>query len=132
MHPRPVRGGHGRMSQVSEGAAAREAVGGTRPRVLFIGRNRYRLPLPDWLAKKWDAVERQIDYRILASAPSADQPLAEGRFHLVPPARIRPLDGLLFYLRLPFLARREILTFRPEAIVASDPYIGAAALLARA
>src|SRR4051794_32222642 len=120
------------MSQVTEATADGTATEGARPRVLFIGRNRYRLPLPDWLAKKWDAVERQIDYRILASAPTADQPLTAERFRLVPPARIRPLDGVLFYLRLPFLARRQILDFRPEAIVASDPYIGAAALVARA
>ena len=107
------------------------ANGDRRPRVLFMGRNRYRLPLPDWLAKKWDAVERQIDYRVLASAPTSDQPLETERFRLVPPARIRPLDGLLFYVRLPFYARGEIKRFRPDAIVASDPYIGFAALMAR-
>jgi glycosyltransferase involved in cell wall biosynthesis len=102
-----------------------------RPRVLFMGRNRYTLPLPEWLAKKWEAVDRQIDYRVLASAPNGDQPLETDRFRLVPPARLRPLDGLLFYFRLPLYARREIRTFRPDAIVASDPYIGFAALIAR-
>src|SRR6185295_1901668 len=60
------------------------------------------------------------------------QPLHTERFRLVPPSRLRRLDGLLFYLRLPFLTRREIKAFRPEAIVASDPYIGAAALIGRA
>ena len=44
--------------------------GPQRPRVLFVGRNRYSLPLPEWLAKKWEALERQIDYRVLASAPT--------------------------------------------------------------
>src|SRR5262245_42444394 len=95
------------------------ATNGARPRVLFVGRNRDTIPLPGWLAKQWDAVERQLDYRVLASAPTAEQPLRTERFHLVPPARVRPLDGLLFYLGLPLRTRREIRDFRPEAIVAS-------------
>jgi glycosyltransferase involved in cell wall biosynthesis len=103
-----------------------------RPRVLFMGRNRYVLPLPGWLAKKWDALERQIDYRVLASAVEGAELLESERFRLIPPLRVRALDGLAFYARLPFRARREIGSFRPETIVASDPYIAAAALLARA
>ncbi|HZO34675.1 MAG TPA: glycosyltransferase, partial [Gaiellaceae bacterium] len=102
-----------------------------RPRVLFVGRNRYTLPLPEWLAKKWDALERQIDYRVLASA-SDGSPVASERFRLVPPSRPRRLDGLLFYLRLPLRVRKQIRDFRPDAIIASDPYIGAASLLGRA
>ena len=38
------------------------------PRVLFVGRARYRLPLPAWLAKKWDAVEEELDYRVIGAA----------------------------------------------------------------
>ena len=104
---------------------------GSRPRVLFMGRNRYTLPLPGWLAKKWDAVERQIDYRVLASAGEGAERLEDERFRLIPPLRLRALDGIAFYVRLPLLARKEIRAFRPQTIVASDPYIAAAALIAR-
>ena len=48
------------------------------------------------------------------------------------PARPRQLDGLLFYLRLPLRLRRQIRSFRPDAIFASDPFLGAAALAGRA
>ena len=78
-----------------------------RPRVLFVGRARYRLPLPAWLAKKWDAVEQELDYRVIGAATEDSGP-SDDRFRLARPARPRRLDGLLFYLRLPLRLRREI------------------------
>jgi glycogen synthase len=98
--------------------------------VLFVGRMRYRLPLPDWLAKKWDAVEETLDYRVVGAADEDSAP-SDHRFHLTPPLRPRSLDGVGFYLRLPFRVRREIETFRPEAIFASDPFLGVGALIGR-
>lgn len=103
-----------------------------RPRVLFVGRTRYALPLPGWLAKKFDALERQLDFRVIASAQETGQPLADERFRLLAPLRPRLLDGIAFYLRSPLTVRREIAEFRPEVIVAESPYTGAAALLGRA
>jgi glycosyltransferase involved in cell wall biosynthesis len=100
-----------------------------RPRVLFVGRTRYRLPLPDWLAKKWDALERQLDYRVLAAADRGS-PTESDRFRLVPRAPV--LDGVLFYVRFPFWVRRQIKDFRPEAIVCESPYTGACAIVGRA
>ncbi len=105
--------------------------GARRPRLLMVGRTRYRLPLPPWLAKKFDALERHVDYRVLASAEDGSA-LETRRFRLLPSARPRALDGVLFYLRLPFHVRRQIREFAPEAIMAESPYTGAAALLARA
>jgi glycosyltransferase involved in cell wall biosynthesis len=102
-----------------------------RPRVLFVGRMRYRLPLPGWLAKKWDAVERELDYRVIGAA-SGDSGPSDDRFKLARPVRPRSLDGLLFYLRLPLRLRRQIRAFHPHAIFASDPFLGAAALAGRA
>ncbi len=101
------------------------------PRVLFVGRSRYRLPLPGWLAKKWDAVEQELDYRILGAAEGGSPTEAE-RFRLRGPASPRALDAPLFYLRLPFDVRREIRGFQPAAVVAADPYVGAAAWVGRA
>jgi glycosyltransferase involved in cell wall biosynthesis len=103
----------------------------TKPRVLFVGRMRYHLPLPAWLAKKWDAVETELDYRVVGAA-SADSAPSDVRFRLTPPFRPHLLDGFLFYVRLPFRVRKHIRDFRPDAIFASDPVLGAAALLGRA
>ena len=105
--------------------------GERRPRVVFVGRTRYTLPPPAWLAKKWEALERQLDLRVIASAASRDGLLEQGPFRLLRPLRPRFLDGVLFYLRAPLAVRREIRAFRPEAIVAESPYTGAAALLGR-
>ena len=101
-----------------------------RPRVLFVGRGRYRLPLPDWLTPKWDAVEEVLDFRVLGAA-TADSDDVDPRFSLDRPFPARALDGIVFYLRLPARVRSEIRRFDPVAVVASDPIVGAAALLGR-
>ena len=95
----------------------------TRPRVLFVGRTRYRLPLPENLARKWDALSERMDLRVLASGAGRDP-----RFHLIAP---RHLDGPRFYASLPFDIARELRDFRPDVIVAESPYEGVAAELAR-
>ncbi|HWG57114.1 MAG TPA: glycosyltransferase family 4 protein [Gaiellaceae bacterium] len=102
-----------------------------RPRVLMVGRTRYSLPLADWLARKFDALERQLDYRVLAAA-HAGSPVENDRFNLIGPSRPRVLDGVLFYLRLPFRVRSEIRAYRPAAIIAESPYTAAPALVGRA
>ena len=94
------------------------------PRVLFVGRTRYRLPLPDGLARKWDALSERMDVRVIASGTGTDP-----RFRLVPP---RPLDGPLFYSTLPVVIARELRSFRPDVVVAESPYEAAAAEVARA
>ena len=100
------------------------------PRVLMVGRTRYALPLPEWLARKFNALERQLDFRVLASAEEGS-PTEDERFRLVPPSRFRLLDGVSFYLGFPFHVRRQIKEFRPEAIIAESPYTAAAAIVAR-
>lgn len=107
------------------------AVDGERPRILMVGRMRYSLPLPNWLARKFDALERQLDLRVVATADPHSTATDE-RFRLLEPSRVDLLDGVLFYLRLPFHVRRQILEFRPEAIIAESPYTAAPALVGRA
>lgn len=102
-----------------------------RPRILMVGRMTYPLPLPGWLTRKFDALERQLDLRVVATA-DPNSSAADERFHLLEPSRIRLLDGVLFYLRLPFHVRRQINEFRPEAIIAESPYTAAPALVGRA
>jgi len=94
----------------------------TRPRVLFVGRTRYRLPLDPQTAAKWDALAGEMDIRVLGGGSPAD----DGRFHLVPgrtPA---------FYLTLPLHVARELRSFRPDVVVAQSPYETSAVLAGRA
>jgi glycosyltransferase involved in cell wall biosynthesis len=77
----------------------------SRPRVLFVGPTRYALPLSPGLEKKWAAVERELDYRVLARGTGADP-----RFELTSD----------FYARLPLRVRRAIRDFPAQAIVAED------------
>ncbi|HZT91792.1 MAG TPA: glycosyltransferase family 4 protein [Gaiellaceae bacterium] len=95
-------------------------------RALFVGRSRYELPLSPSLRAKWDAVGRELDFRVVASSAGAST--GDGRFRLRPRTR---LDGPLFWLTLPLRVRREVHAFRPRAIVAQSPFEGAAALAAR-
>jgi glycosyltransferase involved in cell wall biosynthesis len=96
-----------------------------RPRLLFVGRARYELPLSPTMRLKWDAVAAELDYRVVASSPDGSQ--GDDVFRL----RARTtLDGPRFWLGLPFRIRREARRFSPAAIVAQSPFEGAAALLA--
>lgn len=97
-----------------------------RPRVLFVGRARYALPLSPTLRAKWDAVAKELDYRVLASSPDGSS--GDLTFLLRPRT---PLDGPRFWLSLPGRIRREARRLTPEAIVAQSPFEAAAALVAR-
>jgi glycosyltransferase involved in cell wall biosynthesis len=93
-----------------------------RPRVLFVSRTRYRLPLEPQLARKWDALDAELDLRILATGSDGGDP----RFRLV------PARSPAFYLTLPLHVARELRAFRPAVVVAQSPYEAAAALVGRA
>ena len=94
-----------------------------KPRVLFVGRNHYRLPLDPSLARKWDALSERFDLRVLASGTGSDP-----RFELHPPGRF---DGPRFYAGLPGRIARELRTYRPDAVVTQSPFEAFAAVLAR-
>ena len=102
-----------------------------RPRVLVVARTRYRLPLDPPLARKFEALSDRLELRVLASAP-AGAPRRDGTFRLAGPVRPGPLDGPLYYARLPLRVARELLRFQPDAIVADGPPKALAALVARA
>ena len=92
------------------------------PRVLFVGRTRYRLPLEGGLARKWDALSEVLDLRVVASGTGRDP-----RFHLLAP---RPLDGPVFYASLPAVVASELRSFKPDAVVAESPFEAAPAEIA--
>ncbi len=100
------------------------------PRVLFVSRERFRLPLDGAQKRKWDAVAGVVDHRVLAAAPEGG-PTGDERFHLVAPARPRFLDGALFYLLLPFRIARELRDFRPQAALVQGVHELVAFLAAR-
>src|SRR4051794_7668535 len=99
-----------------------------KPRVLFVARDRYRLPLPETLRRKWDALSAELDVRVLASA-FPESCGTDPRFALLRPLPVA--DGALFWLRLPLALRRELRAFRPGAIVAQSPYEAAVVELLR-
>jgi glycosyltransferase involved in cell wall biosynthesis len=99
-------------------------------RVIFAGRTRYSTPLQVTHARKFEALGRVIDYRVVGSA--AGRGPAPDRFSLTRPLPLRSLDGPLFYLRLPFRIARELRAFGAEAVIAQSPYEGLAALAGRA
>ena len=93
-----------------------------KPRVLFVSRTRYRLPLDPSVARKWDALAAEMEVRVLAGGDTAD----DGRFRLVPgrsPA---------FYLSLPLRVAEELRRFRPDVVVAQSPYEASSVLAGRA
>jgi glycosyltransferase involved in cell wall biosynthesis len=102
----------------------------SRPRVLFVSRERFRLPLAAAQRRKWDAIAAAVEPRVLAAA-AAGSPANAGPFRLAPPASPRALDGALFYLHLPLRIARELRAFRPEAAVVQGVHEAAAFLLAR-
>src|SRR5207253_3470429 len=72
--------------------------------------------------KKWDALSEVFALRVL----NAGRGTGDDRFHLLPDS------APAFYPRLPFAIARELRSFRPDVVIASDPFVGEAALAARA
>ncbi len=99
-----------------------------RRKLLLVGRTRYALPLSASLAQKFDALEGELDVRVLGSAGGGKG--SDPRFNLVPPSPF--LDGPLFYALLPFRVSRELRRFRPDVVLAQGGHETALALLGRA
>lgn len=101
-----------------------------KPRVLMVGRTRYRLPLNGSLGRKFAALEERLALRVLASAPR-DAAGGDGTFALQRGTRIAALDGPLFYGALPVRIARELRHRPADAILAQSPYEALAALAGR-
>jgi len=99
----------------------------SKPRLLLVARTRYALPLSPSLERKFAALRKHFDVRVLAT--SADGVARDdGAFRLV--GRLPFLDGPLFYLLLPLRVRRVVRERRPVAIVTQSPYEAAFVWLA--
>jgi glycosyltransferase involved in cell wall biosynthesis len=99
-----------------------------KPKVLFVSRERFRLPLDGAQKRKWDAVATVVEHRVLAAAASAS-PTGDGHFRLVAKAPV--LDGPLFYLLLPLRIARQLRDFRPDAALVQGIHETVAFLVAR-
>ena len=102
----------------------------SRPRVLFVSRERFRLPLEGAQKRKWDALSEVLEPRVLAAAPPG-WPTRDERFRLTPPASPRIADGALHYALLPLRIARELRRFRPDAALVQGVHETTALLLAR-
>jgi glycosyltransferase involved in cell wall biosynthesis len=97
-------------------------------RVLFVSRERFRLPLDETQRRKWDAVGELLDYRVVAAA-QAGSPTEAERFRLAGPSPA--LDGPLYYARLPQRIAHELRAFRPEVVSVQGVHEANAFLAAR-
>jgi glycosyltransferase involved in cell wall biosynthesis len=102
-----------------------------RPRVLFVSRERIRLPLAGAQERKWTAVEQVVEPRVVAAAP-AGAATRGGPFRLAPPTHPRFADGAFYYLALPFRIARELRAFHPDAALVQGVHEAAAFLVGRA
>jgi glycosyltransferase involved in cell wall biosynthesis len=93
-------------------------------KVLFVSRGSIRLPLSPELARKWDAVRQELEFRVLAGGEGSDE-----EFRLVRP--LSGADGAAFYASLPARVARELREFRPDAVLAQGAHETAAALAGR-
>jgi glycosyltransferase involved in cell wall biosynthesis len=101
-----------------------------KPRVLMVGRTRYRLPLNPSLTRKFDALRERLDLRVLATAPR-DASNGDATFSLQRGTAVAPLDGPRFYGSLPLRIARELRRTPADAIIAQSPYEALAAMAGR-
>jgi len=101
-----------------------------KPRVLMIGRTRYRLPLDNSLRRKFDALGDRLELRVLAAAPRGGA-RGDTTFDLQPGTPLPALDGPLFYGSLPARIARALRRSPADAIIAQSPYEALAALSGR-
>jgi glycosyltransferase involved in cell wall biosynthesis len=101
-----------------------------KPRVLFVSRERFLLPLNPTQRRKWDAIGERLDFRVLAAA-EAGSPCLAARFALSHPVHPMFLDGAVYYVRLPRRIARELKSFQPDVAWVQGVHEGLAFLIAR-
>jgi glycosyltransferase involved in cell wall biosynthesis len=99
--------------------------------VLFVSRERHRLPLPDGQRRKWDALGERLHFRVVAASAGGAES-RDRRFRLARQVSPRVLDGPLFYAALPFRVAAELRTFDPDVVIAQNVHETALTLAARA
>jgi len=101
-----------------------------RRRLLMVGRTRYDLPLSETLAPKFDALEHELDVRVLATAGRVTD--RDERFRLYRPLPLGKLEGAAFYALLPFRVAEELRSNPADAVLVQGAQETALVLAARA
>ena len=101
-----------------------------RPRVLMVGRTRYRLPLNGSLERKFGAPGDRLDLRVVAAAPHGASG-GDEMFSLQRGTPVAAPDAPLFYGALPARIARELRRAPADAILTQSPYEALAALAGR-
>ena len=94
-----------------------------KPRVLFVGRTRYRLPLEGGLARKWDALSS-------GARPAGRRERHRPRPALPPAAAAAARRAGLLRLASGGRGLRAARSFKPDAVVAESPFEAAPAEVA--
>ena len=100
------------------------------PRVLFVARTRYALPLTPTLQRRFDALSGVIDWRQFGTSSTGDD-VTDERFALVGRFPVARLDGVWFYGALALRLAREIRAFRPDVLIVQGAEDTALALVGR-
>jgi glycosyltransferase involved in cell wall biosynthesis len=96
----------------------------------MVGRTRYRLPLNDSLAQKFDALGERLDLRVLAAAPRGAS-AGNDTFALQRGTPVAALDAPAFWGSLPVRIARALRKEPADAILAQSPYEALAAFAGR-
>lgn len=100
------------------------------PRVLFVARTRYSVPLPKTLERRFDALSDVLDWHQLGTSRDGSS-VRTTRFTLLPRFPVGALDGAAFYAALPVRVARSIRSFAPEIVIVQGAQDTALALLGR-
>ena len=101
-----------------------------KPRVLFLARTRYRLPLTKTLQRRFDALAEVLDWRQFGTSLDG-KTVRTDRFTLVRPFPFGMLEGAAFYAAFPARVVRELRAFRPDLVIVQGAQDTALTLLAR-
>ena len=102
-----------------------------KPRVLFLARTRYRLPLDPTLQRRFDALSAVLEWRQFGT--SLDGPsVRTDRFRLARRLPLGPFEGAAFYAAFPVRVVKELRSFDPDVVVVQGAQDAALTMLARA
>jgi glycosyltransferase involved in cell wall biosynthesis len=96
----------------------------------MVGRTRYDLPLSEPLARKFDALEHELDVRVLATAGRVTA--RDERFRLYRPLPLGRLEGAAFYSLLPLRVAAELRSNHADAVLVQGAQETALVLAGRA
>lgn len=104
-----------------------------RPGILFVSTARVREPLGTSARKRWRGLAEHFRVHAVCFSPDRLRPFERAgcRFYPLPASAPLPVRILLYYLVVPWIALRLILSDEVRVLIAQSPYEAAAALVPR-